>query len=188
MSKALTNGAVWNVGGSSTMTSLTNNASSIVFSAPVGGAFKTITTANYVGVGGLITLNAVLGPTGDPPPDRLVINGGAATGTTLLKINNIGGAGALTTGGGIPLVVVANGGTTAAGSFQLSTPLVVGGYQYVLTRIAANPGLDLAVATRDDGGRCRQFRPRFGDHPPEPDDRQPRSPALILLRWRRTSR
>ncbi|KRR17724.1 hypothetical protein [Bradyrhizobium retamae] len=48
----LQNGTVWNLTGDSNVTNLTNRESSILFSPPVGGVFKALTTANYVGASG----------------------------------------------------------------------------------------------------------------------------------------
>src|SRR5262249_5194370 len=50
----------WHLTGDSNVTNLTNNASTIDFAPPIGGAFKTLTTMNYVGVGGTIGLNTFL--------------------------------------------------------------------------------------------------------------------------------
>ncbi len=130
---ALTSGSVWNVTGNSNMTSLSNDASSIIFAPPSGNAFKTLTVGSYVGSGGSLTVNAFLAPTGSVA-DELVINGGTATGTTSLYVRVVGGAGGVTTGNGIPVIVMANGGSTSLNAFRLASPLVVGGYDYTLVR------------------------------------------------------
>jgi Autochaperone Domain Type 1 len=127
----LTNGALWSVTGNSTVTNLVNNASTIAFSSPTAGAFKTLTTTNYVGVGGTLILNASLGSTGSAS-DQLIINGGSATGTTKLVVNNIGGKGGATTGNGIPLIAAINGATTSPDAFVLANTPIVGGYEYLL--------------------------------------------------------
>ncbi|CAB3866962.1 hypothetical protein LMG3412_02551 [Achromobacter deleyi] len=129
---SLSNGTVWNMSGSSNVTSLTNNASQILFTAPSSGAFKTLTAANYTGSGGgLIGLNTYLGDDSSPS-DRLVIDGGAATGATGLRIANAGGPGALTTAAGIKVVDAINGATTQASAFSLTGRAVAGPYEYRL--------------------------------------------------------
>ncbi|MBR0667767.1 autotransporter outer membrane beta-barrel domain-containing protein [Roseomonas hellenica] len=100
----------------------------------LGGAPGTRLTVagNYVGQGGILALNTVLG--GDSSAtDRLVIQGGTATGSTGLRVTNIGGPGALTTEG-IQVVQVASGGTTAAGAFRLDTRAAAGAFEYQLFR------------------------------------------------------
>ena len=130
----LNSGSTWNVTGNSTLTTLTNNASSVAFAAPGAVGFKTLTTGAYSGAGGAtLTLNTMLGGNASAT-DHLVINGGAATGTTLLTIRNAGGTGAQTTGFGIPVIVAANGATTSPGAFQLTNALIAGAYQYALVR------------------------------------------------------
>lgn len=104
---------------------LTNGASGTTDSLTIAG--------NYVGTGGRIRLNTVLGSDGSPS-DRLVIDSGTASGTSSLLISNFGGAGALTTGNGILVVDTSNGGTTQAGAFMLGTPAVAGPYEYTLYR------------------------------------------------------
>jgi len=133
----LTNGTAWDMTGSSNVTNLTNNASQIDFAA--GGAFKTLTTVNYVGVGGTIGLNTHLGADGSPS-DLLIINTGTATGSTLLHITNAGGQGAETTGNGILVVNAINGGTTTPGAFALAGEVRGGAFDYYLFRGGALPG------------------------------------------------
>jgi len=55
----LSNGTRWDMTGSSNVTDLTNNDSTIQFAPPVGGAFKTLTTVNYTGDRGTIGLNTL---------------------------------------------------------------------------------------------------------------------------------
>lgn len=129
----LRNGSRWAMTGNSVVTSLVNSASDISFSAPAGGVFKTLTTRNYSGTGGTISLYTQLGTDGSPS-DRLVIDGGAATGNSFLRINNAGGTGALTSGNGILVVDAINAGTTAPNAFALGAPAVAGIYDYGLFR------------------------------------------------------
>lgn len=130
----LSNGSTWNLTGNSNLTSVTNNASSLIaFSAPSAQAFKTLTVNNYTGSSGIISLNTVLGGDGSPS-DRLVIDGGTASGSSKLRIANAGGSGALTTANGINVVNTINGGTTATGAFSLDGRAVAGVYEYRLFR------------------------------------------------------
>ena len=119
----LGSGTIWNLTGDSNLTNLTNDASSILFSPPTGGAFRTLTTVNYVGVGGTLGLHTFLGTDGSPS-DKLAIKGGAATGFTSILITNAGGPGSQTFGNGI-LVVDAQS-TTAPGAFALGKQVVAG--------------------------------------------------------------
>jgi len=139
---ALTNASLWTVTGNSTVTNLSNNASSIVFAPPSGGVYKTLTVGNYVGTGGSMTFNAALG--GGSGADQLIINGGAATGSTVVTIKNIGGSG-VTSGASFPLITAINGGTIAPAAFGLSGPLVLDGYQYKLELVGSDQ--DNLVAT-----------------------------------------
>src|SRR5262245_38673034 len=63
-------GTTWRLTGDSNVTNLTNSASEILFSRPVNGAFKTLTTVNYnfptLATGGTIRLNTFLGTDGSP--------------------------------------------------------------------------------------------------------------------------
>lgn len=128
------------LGNNQTVASLTN-AGTVVLGLPGGTAGTTLTTGNYVGQGGTIALNTVLG--GDnSPSDRLVIDGGSATGTTSLRISNAGGGGALTTGDGIRVVDAINGGTTASGAFSLSGRVAAGAYEYNLFRGGSSDAQD----------------------------------------------
>jgi autotransporter family porin len=99
-------------------------------------AANTLTIAgNYIGAGGGLRLNTVLGTDGSPS-DRLVIAGAgaSATGSTGISVVNAGGGGAATVGNGIALVQVTGGATTAAGSFSLAGPVAAGAYEYMLFR------------------------------------------------------
>jgi outer membrane autotransporter protein len=105
-----------------------------------------VVQGNYVGNGGALKLNTVLG--GDNAlTDRLVITGGSATGETSVHVTNAGGKGALTTSNGIPVVMAQANATTAAGAFALDTPeLRAGEFDYRLFRggPADPPSFDVA--------------------------------------------
>ncbi|MDC6663112.1 autotransporter outer membrane beta-barrel domain-containing protein, partial [Leclercia adecarboxylata] len=77
-----------------------------------GGAGDTFTVVgNYVGNGGALYLNTVLGDDSSAS-DKLVISTGSASGTTGVGILNAGGAGASTVADGILVVQAINGATT----------------------------------------------------------------------------
>lgn len=100
--------------------------------APGNSIGKLLIAGNYVGSGGTLEIEGVLGGTGSPA-DRLVITGNAS-GTTSIQTINTGGTGALTGSGntdGISIVQV--GGTSAATTFQLAGGYAAAGpYQYQL--------------------------------------------------------
>jgi outer membrane autotransporter protein len=130
-------------------------------------------TGPYMGLGGTLQLNTVLGADGSPS-DRLVINGGTATGSTILRITNIGGLGALTTGSGI-LVVDAINGTTEPGAFTLGGPVVAGPYEYTLFRGNGDPNdwyLRSTITCSAPGAPL----PLCGPAPPPPPPPEPPEP------------
>ncbi len=136
----LQGGAIWNMTGSSNVTSLVNaDTSSIVFSAPVGdptqlASYKTLTAVNYTGTGGGIVLNTFLG-NDSSPSDRVIIDGGAAAGATRLDIRNTTGPGGETTANGILVVDAISGATTTPGAFALANgELRAGAFTYGLFR------------------------------------------------------
>src|SRR5262245_10625392 len=138
---SLMNGTLWDMTGSSNVTNLTNNASTIEFAPPVGGAFKTLTTVSYSGDRGTIGLNTFLGTDGSPS-DQLVINGGPGSGSTSLSIRNAGGPGAETFRNGILVVNAINGGTTELTAFSLTGGRVTAGaFDYFLFRGGFTPGM-----------------------------------------------
>ncbi|MBY5543644.1 autotransporter outer membrane beta-barrel domain-containing protein [Rhizobium leguminosarum] len=134
----LEDSSLWNMTGSSNLTTLLNDPSLIQFSAPTGdptllASYMTLTVVDYVGEDGNIGLNTYLDTDGSPS-DRLVIDGGSATGTSGLIISNATGGGALTTGNGILVVDAINGGVTDPAAFHLAAPAVAGPYDYLLFR------------------------------------------------------
>lgn len=124
--------SIWNVTGNSNVTTLVNDPSLINFTAPTGGAYKTLTVNNYSG-DGTIALNTYLGTDGSPS-DKLVVDGGTAAGSSKLQIKNTGGPGALTIGNGILVVDAINGATTTSGAFSLESPVTAGAHEYKLYR------------------------------------------------------
>lgn len=117
-----------------------SNAGRIDLTNNGGGTSDTFTVVgNYVGNGGILFVDTVLGDDSSPS-DRLVISNGTATGFTTININNAGGAGALTVANGIMVVEAVNGATTAAGAFSLSGRVTAGAYEYLLFRGGTSPG------------------------------------------------
>jgi outer membrane autotransporter protein len=138
----------------------------------------TLTTPNYVGQGGRIAMNTLLGGDGSPS-DRLVINGGTASGSSSLIVTNAGGAGAVTTGNGILLVDAVNGGTTAASAFTLGNAggyVAAGPYAYTLQRSSVDGSglqnwylrstVDCAAAPSNPA--CKDPEPPVPPNPPVP--------------------
>ncbi|MBX9800962.1 MAG: autotransporter outer membrane beta-barrel domain-containing protein [Burkholderiaceae bacterium] len=125
------NNATWNVTANSLITQALTNAGTVAFT-PYAGAYRTLTTNNYIGQGGSLGLNTYLATDGSPS-DLLVINGGTASGTSSLLINNTG-PGAVTTGNGIQVIKNLAGGTTATSAFHLGRAAVAGPYEYELHR------------------------------------------------------
>ena len=129
--------------GNSNATSVTNDASLIIYTPPAGdptqlASYKTL-AMNYTGVGGTIQLNTFLGDD-SAPSDRLVIDGGAGTGATKLDIRNTTGPGAETVANGILVVQATGGATTTPGAFALANgELRPGAFDYDLFRGGLNP-------------------------------------------------
>jgi outer membrane autotransporter protein len=134
----LTQNTIWTMTGPSTATTVINDDSQIIYTAPTGdpmqlSSYKTLIAGNYTGVNGTLGLNTFLGADGSPS-DRLIINGGSATGNSFLRITNAGGPGAETVANGIAVVQVINGGTTAVGAFALAGEVRGGAFDYFLFR------------------------------------------------------
>ena len=151
----LLDNSTWIMTGSSNVTNLVNDPSLIEFTAPTGdplvlASYKTLTTVNYLGIGGLIGLNTYLG-NDSSPSDRLVIDGGNASGNSPLRIRNTVGAGALTVANGILVVDAINGGTTAPGTFALadvSRPDLTTTRYSAAAWMPASPGMVSAIDAR----------------------------------------
>ncbi|MBB1628859.1 hypothetical protein A9974_26830 [Achromobacter sp. UMC71] len=145
-SLTLDNASTWNVRNDSSLGTL-NNAGTVAFVAPAGGAnFKTLTVNNYVG-GGTLVLNTRLGDDASPT-DKLVIDGGTASGNTGLRIVNAGGAGGQTQYG-IQVVQTINGGTTATDAFHLDAGST--GYRASANTVSLN-GYDYSLIRGGNGG------------------------------------
>lgn len=176
----------WNVTADSNVTNQVANAGLIAFTPPAGGVFKTLTTRDYVGQGGILGLNTFLGTDGSPS-DVLVINGGTATGNSAIRVTNAGGPGALTTGNGILVVDTINGGTTQPGVFRLALPVVAGPYEYTLHRSsvdASNPQAWYLRNTLDCTGPFAPSPPCPAPAPPGPTPPGPTPPTPELPHYR----
>ncbi len=139
--------SLWNMGGSSNLTTLQNTRSRVVFAPPAGdpgmaAGYKTLTVSGYGGDGTLV-LNTWLAAD-DSPSDRLVVSGGASSGPGQLEIHRTGGLGDLTRADGIR-VVHAIAATSTPDNFRLAAPVVAGPYEYFLYRggAAGDGGADL---------------------------------------------
>jgi outer membrane autotransporter protein len=110
------------------------NAGAIDLTNGGGSTADTFTVfGNYIGAGGTLRLQTVLGSDGSAS-DRLVVSGAgnSATGSTGVAIINAGGAGAATVADGILVVEAVNGASTAGGSFFLRGPAAAGAREYQL--------------------------------------------------------
>ncbi|MGD8163239.1 autotransporter outer membrane beta-barrel domain-containing protein [Pantoea sp. FN0307] len=117
----------WNMSNSSSVGQLINNGT-ITFSDV--NKFDTLTvTGNYLGDGGLLVMNSVLGDDGSPS-NKLIVGGDVLQGTTRISINNLGGYGAKTVEG----IEIVDVGGTSIGNFVKSGRIVAGAYDYDLVR------------------------------------------------------
>lgn len=127
----------WTITDDSTVTGTVSNAGVVEFIPPGSGPFRTLSTQNYVGLGGILGLNTFLGSDASPS-DILIINGGTGTGASLMRVTNAGGLGALTVANGILVVEAVNGGMTQPGLFTLAGPVAAGPFEYSLYRGAVD--------------------------------------------------
>lgn len=158
----------WNMTGSS-IAQLTTNAGRLMFQH-TPGSFMSLTTNDYVGSGGIIGLNTVLGDdTSDS--DMLIIDGGTASGTSGIVVTNIGGGGEQTTGDGIRVISAVNGGQTDPGAFQLADRAAAGAYEYLLFRSGANDEHDWFLRSHliEPTGEIPTYRPEAPLYTPVPD-------------------
>ena len=130
----------WNGGGESAITRTTpggrvtlSNAGTIDLTGGAGQRSTLVVGGDYVGHGGQLLVQSVLG-TDSSPSGKLVISQGAATGNTAIGVTNAGGTGALTLADGIMVVQAVQGGTTAPTAFSLANPVKAGAYTYYLFR------------------------------------------------------
>lgn len=145
----------------STQLASVTNAGTIDLTGSASTGDRLTIAGNYVGNGGSLKLNTVLGTDGSPS-DLLIISGAGATATgrTSVNILNAGGAGGETTGNGILVVEATNGATTVPNAFAIpeDAPVVAGAFEYHLFR----SGLD--------GTSPENWYLRTGDGPICPGD------------------
>ena len=127
---------LWNLTGSSTLTTLLNDRSRIAFAVPGGDpvqvvSYRTLTVSRYSG-NGTLALNTWLGDDASPS-DQLVVVDGSSSGPGVLEIHNTGGRGDRTLADGIR-VVQARNATSTPDNFALAAPVVAGPYEYFLYR------------------------------------------------------
>jgi len=116
-------------GGATNFNGLETLSNSGTINMSDGAANDTLTVSgNYVGTGGTLVLDTVLGNDASLT-DRLVVAGNT-NGSTGIIVNNAGGLGAQTTGDGIMVVDVA--GVSAANAFSLNNTVVAGAFNYTL--------------------------------------------------------
>jgi len=130
------NGAnsLWDMTGSSTLSSLALNDGQINFLNTSSSQFKTLTIdGNYSGNGGTLVMNVTLNSDNDSPGDRMIVNGDTS-GKTSVKFNNIYGHGDHTDKG-IELISV---GGTSSGQFALDRRVGIGLYDYALVQKGNN--------------------------------------------------
>jgi len=150
-------GATLALGGfDQTIASLTNGGALRFGETP--GTTLTV-TGNYVGNGGTVYINTVLGDdTSDT--DLLTVNGGTS-GNTLVQVTNVGGTGAQTQDG----IKVIDVGGSSAGTFALLGDAVVKGQQAVLGGAYAYSLYQGSISNPGDGDwylRSVGFTPSAG--------------------------
>nr|WP_281411243.1 autotransporter outer membrane beta-barrel domain-containing protein [Rhizobium sp. BK316] len=130
------------LGGSGTIFGDVSNSGTV---AP-GNSIGTLTiSGNYIGNGGTLAIESVLG--GDASPtDRLVVTGNTS-GTTNVRVTNLGGTGAQTVEG----IKIVDVGGTSAGSFSLLGDYVFQGDQAVVGGAYAYRLYQNGVSTPGDG-------------------------------------
>ena len=120
---------IFALGGATSFIGLETLSNSGTISLSDGTANDTLTVSgNYVGTGGTLVLDTVLGNDASLT-DRFVVAGNTS-GSTGIVVNNAGGLGAQTTGDGIMVVDVA--GVSAANAFSLNNTVVAGAFNYTL--------------------------------------------------------
>lgn len=119
-----------------------NNAGTIDLTAggPVAGDTLSV-YGNYVGSGGRLLLQTVLGDD-TSATDKLVVSQGAISGNTQLGVSNLSGVGGLTRNNGIEVVQSLNGATSTADAFALKGSLSAGAYQYYLFKGGVTAGTE----------------------------------------------
>ena len=119
-----------------------NNAGLIDMTTGSSSAADSLTVnGNYLGTGGQLALQTVLGAD-NSASDKLVVSQGPLKGTTAISITNLGGTGALTVQDGIEVVQATQGATSSAGAFSLAGPVSAGAFDYHLFRGGVTAGTE----------------------------------------------
>ncbi|MEB0077679.1 autotransporter outer membrane beta-barrel domain-containing protein [Pseudomonas sp. CCI3.2] len=121
------------------LTTLTNAGVIDMTSASSSAADTLSVYGNYVGRGGQLLLQTVLGDDSSAS-DKLIVSQGAISGNTQVGISNLGGQGALTLQNGIEVVQAQNGATSSADAFALKNSVSAGAYQYYLFKGGVTAG------------------------------------------------
>ena len=136
----------WNGGGDSAITTALpggrvslSNGGTIDLTGGAGPRNALVVAGDYVGHGGQLLVQSVLGTDGSPS-GKLVISQGAATGNTAIGVTNAAGTGGLTLADGIMVVQAIQGGTTAPSAFSLANPVKAGAFTYFLFRGGVTAG------------------------------------------------
>lgn len=117
-----------------------NNRGMIEMNSTNASTTDTLTVnGNYIGMGGGIALQSVLGGDGSAS-DKLVVSQGTIQGSTAISVTNVGGAGAATLQDGIQVVLASNGASGGASAFTLAGPVSAGAFQYRLFKGGVTPG------------------------------------------------
>lgn len=119
-----------------------NNAGLIDMTTGSSSATDSLTVnGNYIGTGGRLALQTVLGAD-NSASDKLVVSQGTLQGTTAISITNLGGAGALTVQDGIAVVQATQGATSSVGAFSLAGPVSAGAFDYQLFKGGVTAGTE----------------------------------------------
>ncbi len=117
-----------------------NNAGAIDMTTGSNSATDLLTVhGNYVGNGGQLLLQTVLGDDSSAS-DKLVVSQGTISGNTQLGVTNLGGLGGLTRQNGIEVVQARNGATSSIDAFALKGSLSAGAYEYYLFKGGVTAG------------------------------------------------
>lgn len=119
-----------------------NNAGFIDMTSGSSVAGDTLAVyGNYVGQGGQLLVQTVLGDD-TSASDKLVVSQGSISGNTQLGVTNLGGQGGLTRANGIGVVQALNGATSTTDAFALKGSLSAGAYQYYLFKGGVTAGTE----------------------------------------------
>ena len=174
------NNSQWTMTGDSVLSRLDLDHATLKYQPPGEASTftpMTLTVAgDYIGNGGILALNTVLGGD-DSLTDKLIVQGNTS-GSTNVSINNIGGAGEQTVEG-IEIVKV---GGNSDGTFAKNGRIVAGGYDYDVVKKDSNwyltsaltpvdppvdpvdPPVDPVDPPAPPTHETNQYRPEFGSY------------------------